>query len=112
LSLEWIQGSGEKEKAVRQLVEKLPQFAPGWKELARFVDDKERLSTIEKGLSASPDLETEGLLQVNKALELDRLGDHDGAVRLLGELALDPNSTFATEQLAKASLAMIALAKR
>jgi len=107
LSLEWIQDRGEREKAMRQLVRNLPQFAPGWKELATLVDDNERLSTIEKGLAAKPDSETKGVLQVNKALLLNQGGDHDGAVRLLGELALDPNSPFDTEQMAKFSLAMI-----
>jgi len=52
VSLEWIQDSVQKEKAVRQLVKDLPQLAPGWKELATLVDDKERLLTIEKGLAA------------------------------------------------------------
>ena len=107
LSLEWLQDPGQKEKAVRLLVKNLPQFAPGWKELSTLVDDEERLSTIEKGLAASPDAETKGMLQINKALVLNARGDQNGAVRLLGELALDPNSTFATEQIAKASLAMI-----
>lgn len=90
---------------MRQLVKDLPQFAPGWKELATLVDDKERLSIIEKGLAASPDLETKGMLQTNKALELNRRGEHDGAIWLLGELALDPNSPGDTEQIAKFELA-------
>jgi tetratricopeptide (TPR) repeat protein len=107
LSLEWIRDPGQREKAVRQLVKDLPQFAPGWKELATLVDDKERLSIIEKGLAASPALETKGMLQINKALELNRRGELDGAIRLLGDLALDPNSPFDTEQMAKASIAMI-----
>ena len=107
VSLEWIQDEGQKERALRQLVKNLPQFAPGWKELATLVDDKELLSTIEKGLAASPDSETKGILQINKALLLNRSGDHDAAIRLLGELALDPNSPGDTEQMAKASLANI-----
>jgi len=107
VSLEWIQDSVQKEKAVRQLVKDLPQLAPGWKELATLVDDKERLLTIEKGLAAGPNSETKGILQINKALLLNRSGDHDGAIRLLGELALDPNSSGDTEQMAKASLANI-----
>jgi len=112
VSLEWIQDSAQKEKAVRQLVKDLPQFAPGWKELSTLVDDKERLSTIEKGLAASPDAETKGILQINKALALNLSGNHDGAVQLLGEVALDPNSPGDTEQMAKASLAMIVSTKR
>jgi hypothetical protein len=60
---------------------------------------------VEKGLAANPDSETKGILQINKAIALDRSGDHAGAVRLLGELALDPTSTFATEHLAKVTVA-------
>ena len=70
--------------------------------------DAEKLAAIEKGLAAKPDGETKGILLINKALINYRLGDHEGAVRLLGELALDPASTYATEHLAKVTLARIA----
>jgi hypothetical protein len=109
LSLEWVDDRAKKADMVRNLVNELPRFAPGWKELASFADqDPERLAAIEKGLAAEPDAETRGMLEINRALVLDRQGDHDGAVRLLGELALDPQSTYKTEQLAKATLAMVA----
>jgi hypothetical protein len=39
----------------------------------------------------------------------NKCGDYDGAVRVVGELALDTCSPFDTEQMAKASLAMIVL---
>lgn len=108
LSLEWVQDPAQKTKAVRQLVEHLPQFAPGWKELAALTnDDDERLAALEKGLAANPDAETKGMLLINKALALNLRGDHDGAVRLLGEVALDPNSMLDTEHMAKASLALL-----
>ncbi|HET8924242.1 MAG TPA: hypothetical protein VFN26_14730 [Candidatus Acidoferrum sp.] len=108
LSLEWAQDPVQKIKAVRQLVEHLPQFAPAWKELAALTnDDKERIAALDRGLAADPDAETKGTLLVNKALVLNLRGEHEGAVRLLGELALDPNSTLGTEYLAKASLAML-----
>ena len=99
----------QKADAVRQLVKRVPSFAPAWKEQAMQADtDADKLAAIEKGLAASPDGETKGILQINKALILDRSGDHEGAVRLLGELALDPASTYATEHLAKATLANVA----
>lgn len=69
--------------------------------------DAEKLAAIEKGLAASPDAETKGMLEINRALILEKRGQHDRAVQLLGELALDPASTFATEHLAKAMLANI-----
>jgi len=108
LSLEWVDDRAKKADIVRQLVNRLPGFAPAWKELAVIAEQgPERLAAIEKGLAAEPDAETRGMLQINKALEEDRQGEHEGAVRLLGELALDPKSTYATEHLAKATLAMV-----
>jgi tetratricopeptide (TPR) repeat protein len=108
VSLEWMDDTGKKAEVVRQLVKRVPGFAPAWKELAMQADaDAEKLAAIEKGLAANPDGETKGILLINKALILDRGGDHDGAVRLLGELALDPASTYATEHLAKVTLANV-----
>ncbi len=109
LSLEWMDNPGQKAEAARQLVERVPAFAPAWKELAMLSDeDAEKLAAIEKGLAANPDSETKGILQINMALIQDREGDHNRAVRLLSELALDPASTYATEHLAKVTLATIA----
>ena len=109
LSLEWMNDPGKKAEAVRQLAKRVPGFAPAWKDLAMQTDsDVEKLAAIEKGLAANPDGETKGILLINKALIMDRSGDHDGAVRLLGELALDPGSTYASEHLAKVTLANIA----
>ena len=108
LSLEWITDPGKKAERVRQMVQLVPTFAPAWKELALLVEDEtERLAIIEKGLAAHPDAETKGILQINKALVLNSKGDRDGAVRLLAELALDPNSTLGIEHSAKAALALL-----
>jgi tetratricopeptide (TPR) repeat protein len=109
LSLEWTDDSKKKAEMVQQLIKRAPAFAPGWKELAVLSEgDPTKLSAIEKGLAAKPDAETKGVLQINKALILDRKGDHDGAIRMLGELVLDPASTYGTEHLAKATLAYVA----
>jgi hypothetical protein len=90
------------------MVTRLSQFAPAWKEFAFLLDDdNERLAAIEKGLGAQPDAETKGILQINKALVLNSKGDHNSAARLLGELALDSNSTFGIEHSAKAALAIL-----
>jgi tetratricopeptide (TPR) repeat protein len=108
LMLEWIDDSPQRIDMTRRIVNTLPRFAPGWKDLAYFAQqDAERLAAIENGLAATPDAETRGMLQINKAVILDRRGDHEEAVRLLGELALDPHSTYGTEQLAKAALAVV-----
>jgi hypothetical protein len=109
LSLEWMDDAGRKAEAIRHLVKRVPGFAPAWKEQAMHVEsDAEKLAAIEKGLAANPDGETKGILMINKALIRDQSGAHDGAVRLLGELALDPASTYATEHLAKVTLANVA----
>ena len=109
VSLESTEDADTRAGIVHQLVRGVPSFAPGWKELATLSeDDADRLAAIERGLAANPDGETKGILQINKALILNRKGEHEGAVRLLGELALDPASTSATERLAKFSLANIA----
>lgn len=108
LSLEWMDSDEKRLEVLRLLVERLPAFAPAWDELSGLLrDDDERLAAIEKGLAATPDAETKGQLLINKALLLNGRGDRDGAVRLLGELALDRGSTLATEHLAKVSLASL-----
>lgn len=109
LSLEWGHGRSERVAMARHLIERFPRFAPGWKELAAYAEqDSERLAAIENGLASEPDAETRGTLLINKAIVLNLQGKHDEAVRLLGELALDPQSTLGTEQLAKATLALVA----
>jgi tetratricopeptide (TPR) repeat protein len=111
LSLESLADPQEKADLLRRLTAQIPRFAPAWKDLASMLKDTERLSAIEKGLAAAPDAETKGMLLVNKALVLNAAGDRNGAIKLLGELALDPNSTYGTEHWAKASLALIAMQK-
>jgi len=106
--LEWVTDAAQKRKALEDIVEKLPGFAPGWKELSALLDDPAaKLHATEKGLSAKPDDDTKGILLVNKALLLDARGEHEAAVAILGELVLDPRSTMATEAMAKFSLANV-----
>jgi tetratricopeptide (TPR) repeat protein len=108
VSLEWMDDAAKKDDAVREMVKMIPQFAPAWKVFALLCDDDgERLTAIENGLAAQPDAETKGMLEINKALVLNLKGDHAAAVRLLGELALDPKSTFGTEHSAKAALSVL-----
>lgn len=107
LALEWMQDEAEKARAVRQLVKQLPQFAPGWKELATIEDeDREKLAAIEQGLAASPDAETRGLLIINKAMILQTQGDRDGASLMLRELSQDPALPSLIEGWTKTLLAM------
>jgi hypothetical protein len=98
----------EKKAVLEGIVEKFPAFPVAWKELSSLLeDDDARLRAISRGLEHDPDGETKGILLINKALILHRRGDRDGALKILGGLALDPQSTLGTETLAKATLAQL-----
>ena len=99
----------QKKKAILEgIVDKFPGFALAWKDLSPLLDDAARqLQAIEQGLRGRPDAETLGILLINKASILARLGDRDRAIAILGELALSPDSTLATEHLAKTALASL-----
>ena len=96
----------EKRALLEGIVEKFPAFPAAWKELSSLLDDPDaRLRAITRGLEHDPDAETKGMLLINRAFILHGRGDVEGAVKILGELALDPESTLSTELLAKATLA-------
>jgi len=97
-----------KKAVLEGIVARFPGFAPAWKELAALLDDPgDRLRALERGLAAEPDPETRGMLLLNKALAANQRGDRGAAIVILGDLALDPASTLATETLAKATLAQL-----
>jgi hypothetical protein len=60
-----------------------------------------------RDLRGSPDPETLGILLIDKSGILARRGDRDGAIAILGDLALSPDSTLAAEHIAKATLASL-----
>lgn len=63
LNIEWTDSREEKIKIARMIVERVPDYAPAWKELAHLLEDSsERLYAIEQGLSKNPDPETKGML--------------------------------------------------
>jgi hypothetical protein len=106
--LEWMEDKAEKKAILEAIVEKFPTFPAAWKELSSLlVDADARLKAIARGLENEPDPETKGKLLINQAGILHRRGDRDGAIKILGELALDPQSTLATETLAKFLLAQV-----
>lgn len=109
VSLESMDDKMKKTALLEGIVEAFPAFPAAWEELSSLLEyDDARLSAITRGLAHDPDSETKGMLLINRALVLHRRGDRDGAVKILGELALDPQSTLGTEMLAKATLAQIA----
>jgi tetratricopeptide (TPR) repeat protein len=107
-TLEFMEDKAKKKAMLEQIVAKFPSFPVAWKELSNLLDDRAaRLEAIARGLEHDPDPDTRGMLLINKALILNGQGNHDDAVAILGALALDPESTLATEALAKAMLAKL-----
>ncbi len=106
--LEWEKDPGRKKAILEQMVQRFPKFPAAWKDLALLQDDSNvKQEMIENGLSHAPDGETKGILLINKALTLNEQGRHAEAIRILGELALDPESTLSTQHLAKVALASL-----
>ena len=105
VSLEWEDDKAEKRSILEQVVKVWPKFPAVWKELLVLrTDDAGKLDAIEHGLAEQPDGETKGILLINKAIILNRQGKRDEATAILGDLALDPQSTLATESLVKYTL--------
>lgn len=105
VALEWMDNEQKKRAVLEQIVKTCPKFPPAWKELAVLRQgDPAKLDAMEHGLSQNPDGETKGILLINKAIILERQGKRDAAIQMLGDLALDPESTLATESLAKFTL--------
>lgn len=101
LSIQWIENPAEKKEMIKLFVEKFPSFAPAWKDYSNFFEGKERLNIIEKGLEQNPDIETKGILLINKALVINLNGDFKEASRLLTDVIFDTTSTFGNIEMAK-----------
>ncbi|AFM02764.1 hypothetical protein Fleli_0275 [Bernardetia litoralis DSM 6794] len=102
MQIEWADNTNKKIEIARAITKKVPTFAPAWKELSSLLDDKtERLEAIEKGLSSNPDTETEGILQINKALILASEGKKEEAKNIVGNLIFLPQTTTTNVELAK-----------
>ena len=105
IALESLDNTGKKRGILRGMVEKVPEFPPGWKEILPFLEgDESRLKAIGMGLAHDPDDDTKGMLLIGKATILYKRGDRAEATGILGQLALDPRTTLAVEQLAKVTL--------
>ena len=61
LSLEWTDDPEERAEAVRQLVERVPAFAPAWKELAVLSEDDTATARCHReGIGSEPRRRNEG----------------------------------------------------
>lgn len=101
LSLEWMESQAEKNQMIQLLVEKIPNFAPAWKDYSNLLENDERLAAINKGLEQHPDAETKGMLLINKALVTNESGDSTIATGILTNLIFNPNATNGNIELAK-----------
>jgi tetratricopeptide (TPR) repeat protein len=109
LQIEWADTDAKKLAIAKMIVEKIPGFAPAWKELALLqTNNTEKEKAIEQGLSGNPDADTKGVLLINKAILLNDQGKKEAAVQLLGNLIFSPDTTVGNIALAKFTLKSIA----
>lgn len=105
MQIEWTDDNNKKLEIAKAIIQKVPDFAPVWKELANLLDDKtSRLNAIEQGLSKNPDAEIKGILLINKAIILDDDGEKEEAKTILGNLISSSDVTTSNLELAKFTL--------
>jgi len=104
VSLESVQDPMKKLKMLEALTTQIPTFAPGWKDYANLVQGKLRTNAIDAGLSVDCDIETEGILLINKAILLKGDGDQKAANELLMHVIFNPQSTLGNIEIAKVVL--------
>lgn len=110
--LEWVEDKSESRRLLEGILRKFPGFPAAWLSLAGLlVDAEERLTAVEKGLACAPDVQTRGMLLLNKAFVLRDQGNRQGAIEILGTLALDPSSPPDVVHFAKRSLADLTRSK-
>jgi tetratricopeptide (TPR) repeat protein len=102
IQIEWTDDKNEKFEIAKALTEKVPNYAPAWKELFYLLEDEsEKLSAIEQGLSKNPEADTKGILEINKAAIISNNGKTYEARELLENIISDSSSTTANIELAK-----------
>jgi tetratricopeptide (TPR) repeat protein len=109
IQLEWTEDAADRQKIIDLLTTRCPEYAPGWKakSLQESQTRAQRLESVEKGLKALPDLETLGLLQVNKAILIAQDGHIQEAMAILGELLLDGRTTQANRMMGRMAMKSI-----
>lgn len=108
LQHEWMQNDDEKIQLANMIIDKFPNYAPAWKLLGNLLsDNKARLEAIEKALSLDIDEETKGNVIINKALVMNLEGQSQEAIKLLGKLIFEEDTTSSNIQMAKAVISFI-----
>ncbi len=105
MQIEWTDDPAQKLAIATALTQQVPEFAPGWKELAVLAGNGEtQLHAIVQGLAKNPDAETKGILLLNKAGLLNANGRQEAAKQLLQEMIADVATTKTTLAMAKFAL--------
>lgn len=102
LQIEWLSSEEEKLNVAHNILERCPDYAPAWKEIAeKGKDPNNRLEAIRKGLALNPDLETKGILLINRAIIYDILDNNESAENILDRLIISKETTLANIEMAK-----------
>jgi len=105
LLLEW-QCDSDREQLLGQLLSRHPDLGPAWMACVnRARTAAARAYAVECGLKARCDAETQGLLQINRALDLCQRGEQQAGFALLARVALDPDTTLGQRGIGQAQLA-------
>jgi tetratricopeptide (TPR) repeat protein len=105
MQIEWTDAAAEKMQIAKIITERVPAYAPAWKELATLTNDNTlRLEAINTGLSKDPDTETKGILLINKAIVLNNTGKREEAKKILGDIIFSDETTASNVELAKFTL--------
>jgi tetratricopeptide (TPR) repeat protein len=102
LSMDWASSPKQEAKIARSLVDRHPDYAPAYMKLANLTPDPEqRLAVLDAGLAADPDVETLGMLRLNRAAVLQTLDRADEAGDELAALLAMPDLTPTAESWAR-----------
>lgn len=104
MQMEWARNQDEKLEILQLLTEKIPHFAPAWKELSSLLlDSSERMKAIDRGLQCDADVQTKGMLLLNKALLLNTMGERAAAKMILDDLLASADTPKGVKALARFS---------
>lgn len=86
------------------MTDRAPKYAAGWKALSMLLEGDEREKAIDKGLELEADIETKGMLLINKAIILNAKGEKEKAKEMQSKLILDPEASYGCVEVAKFTL--------
>ena len=99
--LDWAKTPAERKSRIDELAAKAPKYPPVLKEKAFVTEDlTQRLKLLDEALTLNPDLETYGVLMLNRAVVFQAQGRNDEAKSLLNGL-LSTTNTTSTKALAR-----------